>query len=375
MSKLFTITVGESVDFTRLTTSDVGGVIVAIPNFNDAESVATLLDAAKVAKVVAGIEYRSSWFHTSVGGRTLDTATKAMEAELVSLGAYLDKLQGKISGPISIRMDLGVFNRCALKPYMLADLVNKQANIIFSKFGYTPIIHCTATWAYNRFAEYEVKPALWLDHINNSNGESFPTDKYGRFLTANKSRLWAWTYTRKFAAANYGFESKYVVGTNVYSGYSLPSFAPITSAESNIIVFDNLEISPETIAQEPGIDNVAVLGDSDANAVESTIESTNNVDTATDVIDVEYVDAETTSTDTQIADIDIVAGHKMELKDVELFTTSATFKATRTISGTYYLYDGRNFKGRYRIVDSLDKVGKKPYTDVIEGWIKKSDLC
>ncbi len=67
-------------------------------------------------------------------------------------------------------------------------------------------------------------------------------------------------------------------------------------------------------------------------------------------------------------------GRQITLKDVNLYSNSTTKKATRKISGKYYIYDGKNFFGRYRITNSPKNIGKKPVGSYVTGYIKKSDI-
>lgn len=67
-------------------------------------------------------------------------------------------------------------------------------------------------------------------------------------------------------------------------------------------------------------------------------------------------------------------GRKITLKNVNLYPNSATKKVSRVISGKYYIYDGKNFLGRYRITNAAKNVGKKPVGSYVTGYIKKSDI-
>ena len=53
-------------------------------------------------------------------------------------------------------------------------------------------------------------------------------------------------------------------------------------------------------------------------------------------------------------------------------TVYASATATRGIkrSGTYYIYDGENVKGRYRITNNKSFCGKTPVGSYVTGWIK-----
>lgn len=66
------------------------------------------------------------------------------------------------------------------------------------------------------------------------------------------------------------------------------------------------------------------------------------------------------------------AGMKVELKNAPLFISCINNVRARNISGTYYLYDGKLMRGRYRIVKSKDHVNGD-IKNVI-GYINRSDV-
>lgn len=49
--------------------------------------------------------------------------------------------------------------------------------------------------------------------------------------------------------------------------------------------------------------------------------------------------------------------------------TSVIKTKSNTVTGTYYLYDGINVKGRYRITKPASRCGKKPIGKNVTGWI------
>lgn len=69
-------------------------------------------------------------------------------------------------------------------------------------------------------------------------------------------------------------------------------------------------------------------------------------------------------------DEDVSAGDKLVLKNEPLYANVYTEKSFKTISGTYYIYDGDEINGRYRITNSKDKVNKKPIDSNVTGFIK-----
>lgn len=66
-------------------------------------------------------------------------------------------------------------------------------------------------------------------------------------------------------------------------------------------------------------------------------------------------------------------GTKITLKNVTLYS-SATATRGKKISGTYWIYDGVEISGRYRITNSASNVGKTPIGNYVTGFIKKSDI-
>lgn len=66
-------------------------------------------------------------------------------------------------------------------------------------------------------------------------------------------------------------------------------------------------------------------------------------------------------------------GRKIILNNAFIFPTS-TSTSYNILSGTYYFYDGKNINGRYRITNSLTKVGKAPIENNIFGYITKESI-
>lgn len=67
-------------------------------------------------------------------------------------------------------------------------------------------------------------------------------------------------------------------------------------------------------------------------------------------------------------------GDKITLKGAKLYASSSGQVAVNTVSGTYYLYDGKLLSGKYRITSSKDNCGKKPIGNYVTGWISKNDV-
>ncbi len=66
-------------------------------------------------------------------------------------------------------------------------------------------------------------------------------------------------------------------------------------------------------------------------------------------------------------------GEKITLQNAPLYS-SAGGKAVNTVSGVYYLYDGIDINGFYRITNSLNNVGKEPIGKFVTGFIKKESI-
>ena len=68
------------------------------------------------------------------------------------------------------------------------------------------------------------------------------------------------------------------------------------------------------------------------------------------------------------------AGRKIALKEAPLYASATTGQVSSRISGSYYLYDGKSFSGRYRITPRADMVGKTPVGSNVTGYVNKSDI-
>lgn len=75
-----------------------------------------------------------------------------------------------------------------------------------------------------------------------------------------------------------------------------------------------------------------------------------------------------TETEVSLTITGIEAGRAIELNDAPLYISSEASAAVRRISGTYYLYDGKNFNGRYRICNQ-NEVGATPANANVTGYI------
>ena len=59
----------------------------------------------------------------------------------------------------------------------------------------------------------------------------------------------------------------------------------------------------------------------------------------------------------------------MKLTNVKLYSSAFADMPANTVTGTYYLYDGENISGRYRITTSKDRCGKEPIGENVTGYI------
>ena len=75
---------------------------------------------------------------------------------------------------------------------------------------------------------------------------------------------------------------------------------------------------------------------------------------------------ETTNTSTAATATTIEAGMKLTLDGVPLYSSSTATKQANTVTGTYYLWDGKKVKSRYRITNKKANVG---VSGQVTGWI------
>lgn len=63
------------------------------------------------------------------------------------------------------------------------------------------------------------------------------------------------------------------------------------------------------------------------------------------------------------------AGKAVTLSKCPLYVSSTAKTRANTVSGTYYLYDGINVAGRYRITKPASRCGKLPVGKNVTGWV------
>ena len=66
---------------------------------------------------------------------------------------------------------------------------------------------------------------------------------------------------------------------------------------------------------------------------------------------------------------DSTAGAAVELSSAPIYVSSDASNVAARITGTYYLYDGINILGRYRITDKKSLVNVKPVNQNVIGWL------
>lgn len=67
-------------------------------------------------------------------------------------------------------------------------------------------------------------------------------------------------------------------------------------------------------------------------------------------------------------------GRAVRLNNTALYGSASSKTAAGRKTGTYYLYDGVEISGRYRITTSAVNCGKAPTGNYVTGYINKSDI-
>lgn len=68
------------------------------------------------------------------------------------------------------------------------------------------------------------------------------------------------------------------------------------------------------------------------------------------------------------------AGVKIALKNADLYVAAGAKEAVRKISGSFYLYDGKDIDGYFRICPSEKNVNAVPVANNVTGWVKKESI-
>lgn len=67
-------------------------------------------------------------------------------------------------------------------------------------------------------------------------------------------------------------------------------------------------------------------------------------------------------------------GTKVRLVNAPLYRDEFYPMSHRTLTGLYYLYDGKCVNGRYKVVAAKQAVRYKPESMVYIGWVEESSL-
>lgn len=65
---------------------------------------------------------------------------------------------------------------------------------------------------------------------------------------------------------------------------------------------------------------------------------------------------------------------KVTLDNTPLYASATDKRPAAYKTGTFYIYDGKEISGRYRITNSADRAGKKPIGENVTGYVNKTDL-
>lgn len=65
---------------------------------------------------------------------------------------------------------------------------------------------------------------------------------------------------------------------------------------------------------------------------------------------------------------------RIVLNNAPLYASSTTSKVAAKKTGTYYIYDGIEMNGRYRITNSDSNVGRTPIAQSVTGYVNKKDI-
>lgn len=65
------------------------------------------------------------------------------------------------------------------------------------------------------------------------------------------------------------------------------------------------------------------------------------------------------------------SGKEVYLENAPIYISSDATTPATYVSGTYYLYDGKEILGRYRICNSSDNISRKPVNQYVTGWLPK----
>lgn len=70
----------------------------------------------------------------------------------------------------------------------------------------------------------------------------------------------------------------------------------------------------------------------------------------------------------------LTSGTMVSLDNTPIYISATAKNYERKLTGTYYIYDGIEMNGRYRITNSVSNVKKRPVSNYVTGYVKKSDI-
>lgn len=71
---------------------------------------------------------------------------------------------------------------------------------------------------------------------------------------------------------------------------------------------------------------------------------------------------------------EFTARQAISLYNTPLYVSATAAKESAKKSGTYYIYDGKEINGRYRITSSSERAGKTPISTNVTGYVNKKDI-
>lgn len=92
------------------------------------------------------------------------------------------------------------------------------------------------------------------------------------------------------------------------------------------------------------------------------------------IMQVYGINAAPVPADTPPLPVSYKAGQVARLNKTPLYAASGSAKAANYLSGTYYLYDGKENNGRFRITNTPSNVGRTPIDSYVTGWIHKAAI-
>jgi len=70
----------------------------------------------------------------------------------------------------------------------------------------------------------------------------------------------------------------------------------------------------------------------------------------------------------------LTAGTMVSLDNTPVYISATAKNYEKKLTGTYYIYDGKEMNGRYRITNSVSRVNKRPIAQNVTGYVNTSDV-